>query len=254
MGWLRKTRDATGQAVIIFSAILLLLALGGVMVVDVGGALATRAEYRRTADLVALAAAADLPDTTQAQISADAALLANDFDDTNPDLASFVSFPAADQIEVRVEGARSLSFGAIFGLPDWNVTATAVAELTPQPLPYAIMAMDPSACGSLLARGQAEINITGGRRNLHPLELHPGRAPHGGTGRHQLRLQRRARRRLLTGRLLDLARPVRGRPVGQRPLRRPRAAPCPREPAMRARTRSAAAPSCCRRAAIARSC
>lgn len=151
-----------GQTAILVVPILVLFAIAGVLIVDVGLAFGARRNHQTTADLAALAAVHSLPDQTAAQSVAESYLNANDFDTTSPDLGATISFPASKQVRVRLEEAQSSTFASIFSFATWNVSAAATAELQLEPVPYSLMAMNETACETLKARGQANVTITGG--------------------------------------------------------------------------------------------
>jgi Flp pilus assembly protein TadG len=151
-----------GQSAVLVVPILALFAVAGVMVIDAGLAFGARRDHQTTADLAALAAVHSLPDQTAAQTVALDYLASNDFDVADPDLGVVITFPATNQIRVRVTDVQDSTFGGVFGVPTWNVSAAATAELQLEPLPYSLMAMNETACASLYARGQADIDITGG--------------------------------------------------------------------------------------------
>ena len=109
--------------------------------------------------------------TTQRRL-ADAAQVAEDYVVANGYPLSGVTINVVteyggnyENIEVIVHVQKSAIFGRVLGLGDTTVGARAVArkvETVGGPLPYAIVALNPTACDAFHANGNPSITIVGG--------------------------------------------------------------------------------------------
>lgn len=136
-----------GQMIVVFALIIpLLMGMTG-MAIDVGGYASHRRDLQNAADSIALAAALDLPDSTQAYGAAQTWAAKNNVDWS--DVTISVSPPTASQpnpqVSIDIKQEHAFSFMRVLGLDRANVSAHAGAIKTspggsPNLTPWAVLA------------------------------------------------------------------------------------------------------------------
>lgn len=186
---LRRAADERGQAALLMGASFFVMALLSILVLDVGVMYGVRRHSQTAADLAALAAAADLPSAPSdpqfaskiaaAKNTARLYLATNGFDQCGDGIhdaiggcdvavtatartGNEITGVAADAswIEVTTTSQQSWLVGKLINLPDVDVGARAVAELTRTPSAYSVITLDSTGCQSLKLGGNG--NFTSG--------------------------------------------------------------------------------------------
>lgn len=164
----RPSRDRqAGQTLVLFALGLVVLLGIAALVFDLGQAFVDRRAQQDVADAAALAAARYLPGCPAPQSSANcgtavtaAVNLASSegYTDGVNGVHVTVKVPpgsetefagAPDTVEVQISGVRASIFGGILGRPTDATGALAVAQnSTGYTLPYSLIALDPTSCGT----------------------------------------------------------------------------------------------------------
>lgn len=135
----RSVRDDRGAVLIMFVLFVPVLLVFAAFVLDVGHAFQLKRHLQSSADAAALAAAQELPDTT------DATAVANDYsaslggrnENANlPEVSTTITFPSSAKVKVTQSATSRVFFAGVvtlFGADEWDgffVTASAVASRT----------------------------------------------------------------------------------------------------------------------------
>lgn len=165
-------RRDRGQTLVIFTLFLIVLLAIGALVFDVGQSLSERRSRQDVADAAALAGARYLP-VSQAKAEQAAIDLAkqNGYEDGVNGMTVTVSVPPGPEtkfaglpgyIEVQISGSRAASFSGVIGITEWKVGALAVAaNQAGVAAPYAMLALDPTACKSAKFSGNGDLDVSG---------------------------------------------------------------------------------------------
>lgn len=148
----RVRRDEHGQVLPLLASVMVLSAVAGVLVLDVGLLVDTRVRAQTAADLAALAAAQDLPRSmldpeaaaklVTAQNTAFDFIERNGFDDDETTVT--VQFDGDDdKIEIVVQREQEWLIGRLFGVGPATIGARAVAQTSAQPRDI-VLALDRS--------------------------------------------------------------------------------------------------------------
>ncbi|MFN8637959.1 MAG: vWA domain-containing protein [Dehalococcoidia bacterium] len=127
-----------GQTLPLLGLVIVMAAVAATVVIDFGLLYASRAKAHAAADLAALAAVQDLPDTVKATDAALDWAKRNGFDDAAPDVTVTVEtsgVPCAHPnacVRVTIERDFVWTFGRLFALAPAGARSGAVAEKVPQ--------------------------------------------------------------------------------------------------------------------------
>lgn len=174
-------RAEKGQTLVLFALGIVVLLGFAALVFDLGQAYVDRRAEQDTADAAALAAARYLPTCPSPQSNAncpaavDAAVnlaatqgYTNGVDGIEVSVklppggeSEFAGIP--DTVEVQISGTRSSIFAGIFGQTTQRTGALAVAQnSTGYTLPYSLLALDPTSCGTNKITGNGGAVTLGG--------------------------------------------------------------------------------------------
>ncbi len=174
------TRAETGQTLVLFALGIVVLLGIAALVFDLGQSFVDRRTEQDVADAAALAAARYLPSCPSPQSNADcpAAVSAavnlaasEGYTDGVDGVHLTVKLPpggetefagAPDSVEVEITGVRSSVFAGVFGRTTQGTGALAVAQnSTGYSLPYSLLALDPSSCGTNKITGTGGVTLGG---------------------------------------------------------------------------------------------
>jgi hypothetical protein len=166
----KKRYHERGQALIIFAFGLAALLGFAALTTDVGLAYVERREMQNAADAAALAGGDTLLEGALANEAEAAALkLAanNGYDNLDPDVSVAVHIPPAsgphvgdsDYVEVIIKNRIDLYLARTIGKSSWDITARAVAEINRVPKPFAIIALNETACDAMQFNGQVTVSV-----------------------------------------------------------------------------------------------
>jgi hypothetical protein len=174
----RRARPSTGnsrhrehgQALMIFALGLAVLLGFAALTTDVGLAYVERREMQNAADAAALAGGDTLMETAVASEAEAAALklaASNGYDNADPDVSVAAHVPPtsgphvgdSDYIEVIIKNRIDLYLARTIGKSSWGITARAVAEINRSPKPFAIIALNETACDAMQFEGQVNVSI-----------------------------------------------------------------------------------------------
>src|SRR5687767_13002012 len=129
----RSVRGEGGGALVVFVLFLPVLLAFAAFVLDLGHVFQLRRHLQVSADAAALAAAQELPNTTNATVVANDYSAGPGMRNENPNLpgvTTAITFPAPAGAKVKVtQSATSrVFFAGLFGYDGWDVSATAVAS------------------------------------------------------------------------------------------------------------------------------
>ena len=150
--------DERGQMAFTMILTLLVVFLFFALAFDAGLWYLDHRNAQNEADAAALAGALELPDPSAATVKAQAWLTQN-----GASLSDATVTVPPDNSYVRVQVRRDAPgvFAVLSGINAVKISASATAKRIAQPVPYSLMAMDPSACGSFYLNGNALINVQG---------------------------------------------------------------------------------------------
>ncbi len=168
---MRRARQGrwAGQVLVMF-ALMLTVLIGVVgLAVDAGNLLQARRCVQNVADAAALAGGHVLSQGGTQSAAAKAAEFyiarntgSSSSNNCSPTSTPAISFSSAnDQITVSLTRAQDTFFMNVLGIPSWTIGATAVARVSRDTQPYAIIALDPDGSG-IDFNGNNTINISGG--------------------------------------------------------------------------------------------
>lgn len=168
-----RSRSERGQTLVLF--VFALAALMGIaaLTVDVGLAFVARRDVQNAADSAVLAGASLLMEGAPPMVvAAEAQAWAekNGYSDGVDNVSVAVNVPptsgphAGDSnfIEVVVEQEVDAFLATVLGKDIWDVAARAVAGIDRQPQPYAIIALNETACSAYDHSGSGDVTINGG--------------------------------------------------------------------------------------------
>jgi hypothetical protein len=124
----RRSRDQRGQTLVLFVVFLFVLMGAAAIVVDLGYWYLTKRQAQATADAVALAAAADLPDSAVATTDSSGYRLRNNWPGSVALTVSSVN-SASDTITAHATTTVPGFFAKVFGIDDVDVGASATARI-----------------------------------------------------------------------------------------------------------------------------
>jgi Putative Flp pilus-assembly TadE/G-like len=131
----RSVRGERGATLVIFVLFLPVLLAFAAFVLDLGHAFQLRRHLQSAADAAALAAAQELPSTTNATAVADdySASPARRNENPNlPEVTTDISFPnpVGAKVKVTQTATSRIFFAGLFGYDGWEISASAVASKT----------------------------------------------------------------------------------------------------------------------------
>ncbi len=176
MGIIRGRRIApggareSGQSLILFIFALAALLGFTALTIDVGLAWVARRDMQNTADAAALAGGDVLLEgglVSEAKAAALQMAQNNGYDNADPDVTVTVNIPPAsgpyagdpDHVEVIVEHPVDAVMSRALGKTSWDMSARAVASMTPESKPYSIIALNPNACKTMQFSGDVSVTI-----------------------------------------------------------------------------------------------
>jgi hypothetical protein len=161
--WTRRIRsDDTGQMTVMF--MLLCSVLFGAMgfVIDVGVLMEKTQKYQSVADAAVLAAAHAYLDGENVENEARTYGSLNDFDGTLTVNETYTPCGGVKCIKVTVQKDVPKYFIQVIYKGEWYARKTAIATVKGGPSPYAIIALNESACSALALTGNTTVQVTGG--------------------------------------------------------------------------------------------
>jgi hypothetical protein len=167
-----ERRRERAQVIVIFAISAVVIMLVAALAFDTGTILVEKRDQQNAADGAALAGARFLPDDAAAATAAAIEIARrNGFEDglnsadvviNIPPLSGAFTGAGNGAIEVLIGTTRSSVFAGIMGSGSWDVSSRAVAANDTITFgPFAMLALDPTACPALVVEGNGTINSNG---------------------------------------------------------------------------------------------